>query len=103
MVIKLFKYYFRTSSFDDLQYLTLEQSISDIATFIHTARQHIGNPNAKIILWGSGYGGTLATYTRQKYPHLVDVAWSSSGIYIPFVYTQCIHNIDNKLKIYINL
>lgn len=37
-------------------------------------------------MWGSGYGGTLSAGARQKYPHLVDAVWSSSGIFVPAVY-----------------
>lgn len=34
-----------------------------------------------VIVYGSGYGGTLATWARKKFPHLINAAWSSSGIY----------------------
>lgn len=56
-----------------MEYLTVEQSIADIATFIRFIRTAPDvDYSTKVILWGSGYGGTMATYARKKYPHLVD-------------------------------
>lgn len=37
------------------------------------------NTKAKVIVAGTAYGGNLAVWFRQKYPHLVDGIWSSSG------------------------
>lgn len=65
---------------DGLQFLTPEQSLEDLATFVATLHQR-SEDNAQVILWGSGYGATLATWARKKYPHLIDAAWSSSGLY----------------------
>lgn len=56
-----------------MQYLTVEQSLADIATFIRFIRTEptVGY-FTKVILWGSGYGGSIATYARKKYPGLID-------------------------------
>lgn len=59
----------------------MEQTLSDIAYFIREAKEKLEAPNAKVIIWGTAYGGTLAALAREKYPHLIDGAWSSSGIY----------------------
>lgn len=70
---------FRNASFENMEYLTVEQSLGDIATFIRFVRsQRNVNLPSKVILFGSGYGGTLATYTRKKYPQLVD------GVNVPY-------------------
>lgn len=61
--------------------MTVEQSLSDIATFINAIRTAHNGRYARVILWGSGYGATLATWARKRYPHLVDAVWSSSGIF----------------------
>lgn len=74
-------YVFRNASYDNLQYLTIEQALSDISYLIGDATEHLEAPNAKVIVWGTGYGGTLAALARDKYPHLIDGAWSSSGIF----------------------
>lgn len=42
--------------------------------------------SSPVILWGSGHGGFMAVIARQKYPHLVDGVWSSSGIFSHVVY-----------------
>ncbi|XP_037033331.1 putative serine protease K12H4.7 [Bradysia coprophila] len=72
----------QNASFENLEYLSVEQSLADIATFIRFIRS---DPSVsyftKVILWGSGYGGSMATWARKKYPGLVDGVWSSSGIF----------------------
>lgn len=45
--------------------------MADIATLINVLRRDNPYTN-RVILWGSGYGGTLAVMARQKYPHLID-------------------------------
>lgn len=56
--------------------------MADIATFIHALRVEFrGDEYSRVIIWGSGYGGTLAAWARKKYPHLIDAAWSSSGVF----------------------
>jgi len=70
-----------TASFEDLQFLTPEQILADLAQFI-TAIQLLHDVyGSNVIVYGSGYGGTLATWARKKFPHLIHGAWSSSGIF----------------------
>lgn len=66
-----------------MQFLEPEQSLADIATFITFLHQeydtfYAGNT---VVVYGSGYGGTMAVWARKKFPHLIDGAWSSSGLY----------------------
>lgn len=61
--------------------MTPEQNLQDLATFIASIRHEHQSPHAKIIVWGSGYGGTTATWALKKFPHLIEGAWSSSGIF----------------------
>lgn len=73
-----------------MKFLTIEQILSDIATLIGAIRaEHAGN-NSRIILWGTGYGGSAAAFARKRYPHLIDAAWSTSGIFEiePFILSQ---------------
>lgn len=38
-----------------------------------TLYDHLGKDNdADVILWGNGYGATLAAFAKRKYPHLID-------------------------------
>ncbi|KAJ6646563.1 putative serine protease K12H4.7 [Pseudolycoriella hygida] len=77
-----------SASLEDLEFLSMEQSLADIAVFIRAIRNEI--PTAlfsRVILWGSGAGGTLAAFARSRYPHLVHAAWSSSAIIESAVYS----------------
>lgn len=76
-------------SFENLQYMTVEQSLADIATFIRFLRSAPDvESNSKVILWGTAYGGAMAGWARKRYPHLVDGVWSSSGVFGIDVYTN---------------
>jgi len=74
-----------SASFENLEYLTLEQSMADVATLVSAVLLEFPY-SSRVILWGSGFGGTLAAMTRQKYPHLINGVWSSSGIFSPGIY-----------------
>lgn len=40
---------------------------------VTTLFDHLGKDDAtNVILWGTGYGGALATFARKKFPHLID-------------------------------
>lgn len=69
-----------SANLESLQYLTPEQQLQDLATLIEAIRESQAE-TAKTIVWGSGVGGTLATWARKKYPHLIHAAWSSSGVF----------------------
>lgn len=55
-----------------MRYLTIEQTLADIATFIDFIRRSLATPLAPVILWGSQFGATLSTFAKLKYPHLVN-------------------------------
>lgn len=62
----------------NLQYLSSEQALADLATFITAMNQKYGLNNPKWIAFGGSYPGALAAWLRYKYPHLV------SKIALPF-------------------
>ncbi|XP_001659437.2 putative serine protease K12H4.7 [Aedes aegypti] len=67
-------------SVENLRYLTVEQTMVDLAEWIFHLRQNVvRDQNARVILLGTGYSGAIATWMRQRYPHLVEGAWVSSG------------------------
>lgn len=80
----------RNASFENLEFLTAEQMLHDIAELITTIRRRHAAFYSPIILWGSGYGATVAAWARKKFPHLVDGVWASSGIFYiePFSYSK---------------
>jgi len=64
-----------------LKYLTVEQVLADLETFINTISND-NEPillNAKWVVFGGSYSGSLAAWLRMKYPHLVHAAVSSSS------------------------
>jgi serine protease 16 len=75
-------------TFEDLSYLTIEQMLADISYLIVNLKRILDAPEAKVVLYGPGFGGTLATYARQKFPHLVEGVWSSSGVFSSDIFTE---------------
>ncbi|XP_019872170.1 putative serine protease K12H4.7 [Aethina tumida] len=67
-------------SVKNLQYLTSQQALADLAMFIETMNmQYNLGTNVKWIAFGGSYPGSLAAWLRQKYPHLVHGSMSASG------------------------
>lgn len=65
---------------DNLQYLTIRQSLADIHDFIDYARNDLaGDPDAAVVLIGANYGGTLGVWYQSLYPGIVSVVWASSA------------------------
>lgn len=68
------------TSVENLRFLTVHQALADIAQFVAFIREnYYGARNSRVILWGRGYGGSLAVWARQKYPNAVDAVWASSA------------------------
>ncbi|XP_058824144.1 putative serine protease K12H4.7 [Topomyia yanbarensis] len=67
-------------SVENLRFLKVEQALVDVAEWIYHLRHNVvRDDQARVILAGTGYAGALATWMRQRYPHLVDGVWVSSG------------------------
>lgn len=49
----------RTSTYDNLRFLTVDQALADIAVLVATLREHLSSDYPKVFVWGTGYGGTL--------------------------------------------
>ncbi|XP_065079527.1 putative serine protease K12H4.7 [Ochlerotatus camptorhynchus] len=65
---------------EKMDFLTVDQALADLAAWIHHLKHDVvGNPDAKVILMGYGYGGSLATWFHQQFPHLTNGVWASSG------------------------
>eukprot|EP01006_Ploeotia_vitrea_P033137 TRINITY_DN65257_c0_g2_i1.p2 TRINITY_DN65257_c0_g2~~TRINITY_DN65257_c0_g2_i1.p2 ORF type:complete len:443 (-),score=20.25 TRINITY_DN65257_c0_g2_i1:2018-3346(-) len=62
----------------NLHFLTVDQVIEDIASF---ARTHMSpDPGFhNVTLFGEGYAGGLAVWTKHKYPELISVVYSSGA------------------------
>lgn len=63
-----------------MQHLTSQQALADVATFIDAMNEKYHFPShIKWIVFGGSYSGSLAAWARQKYPHLIHGAVSSSA------------------------
>lgn len=82
---------------ENLQWLTIHQQLADLAQFIGFIKANFyGASTSRVILFGRGYGGSLALWARQKYPNLVDGVWASSApIDAVFEYPQFMPNTYN--------
>ncbi|XP_044750405.1 putative serine protease K12H4.7 [Coccinella septempunctata] len=65
-------------SVKNLVYLSSEQALADLATFITKMTDEL-KLTGKWIAFGGSYPGSLAAWLRMKYPHLIHGAVSSSG------------------------
>lgn len=66
-------------SFKNLQYLTSEQALADLATFIRQINKDQGWTNPRWIPYGGSYAGSLTAWFRELYPDLTFAAIGSSG------------------------
>ncbi|XP_023311114.1 putative serine protease F56F10.1 [Anoplophora glabripennis] len=71
---------FKDLSVENLRFLSSRQALEDTATFINGMNQEYNlTKDAKWIVFGGSYAGSLAAWLRQKFPHLVQGAVSASG------------------------
>lgn len=67
-------------SMDNLRFLSTAQILEDTAHFINHVKST--NPqlrNSGVILVGASFSASIVTWFQQKYPHLSNGAWASSG------------------------
>lgn len=65
--------YFRNVTLENLQFLTIEQNLADIAAFVQNLRESYEEFNSsKIILYGVDLGAAYAVWAKQRYPSLID-------------------------------
>ncbi|KZC08379.1 PREDICTED: putative serine protease K12H4.7 [Dufourea novaeangliae] len=63
----------------NLQYLSVDQALADLAYFIETKKKEDKLNNSRVIVFGGSYAGNMATWSRLKYPHLIQGALASSA------------------------
>lgn len=72
--------YFRDLSRDSLRFLSSEQALADLATFILAMNQKNSlGADVKWVAFGGSYPGSLAAWLREKYANLVHGSISTSG------------------------
>jgi len=70
---------FLKANAQEFEYLSIDQILSDIVAIISDHQERYCNGKCRILATGNGYAGSLATWLRVKYPHIVDVLWSSGA------------------------
>ncbi|XP_026317950.1 putative serine protease K12H4.7 [Hyposmocoma kahamanoa] len=72
-----------TTSPEELKYLSVDQALADLAQFIQTVQsdsfENGWYRGGKVALVGCSYAGSMGTWMRLAYPHLVDAVFSDSG------------------------
>lgn len=66
-------------SVKNLVYLSSEQALADLASFVTAMNEQNNLTDTKWISFGGSYPGSLSAWFRLKYPHLVHGAVSTSG------------------------
>lgn len=65
----------------NLQYLTVEQALADLAAFVQKWRtDHSVQASQKVITFGGSYAGALSAWFRQKYASTTAGSLASSGV-----------------------
>ena len=66
---------------ENLRYLTVEQALEDLASFVKDQRtKYCGDGKiCDVLVVGGSYPGSLSSWFRLKYPHLANYSWSSSA------------------------
>ncbi|XP_068624539.1 LOW QUALITY PROTEIN: putative serine protease F56F10.1 [Battus philenor] len=71
------------TSVAELRFLTVDQALADLAQFIQYVQSDYFDSGrfrgGKVSLVGCSYAGSMATWMRLAYPHLVTAAFSDSG------------------------
>uniref|UniRef100_A0A7E4URM6 Serine protease K12H4.7 n=1 Tax=Panagrellus redivivus TaxID=6233 RepID=A0A7E4URM6_PANRE len=65
--------------FESLKYLTSEQALADLNTFILAQNKVLNLTSPRWITFGGSYSGALSAWAREKYPDTVYAAVASSG------------------------
>jgi len=63
----------------NLQWLSSEQALADLANFITSIKVTLGMQTAKVVVFGGSYPGNMAAWFRMKYPHVTVGAVGSSA------------------------
>ena len=59
--------------------LSVEQGLADYADLVTSVLDNHSAWGCPTVSFGGSLGGTLAALIRVRYPHLIDMAWSSSS------------------------
>ena len=76
----LMSLFVRDMSVENLQYLSSEQALADLAAFSAAMAEQLALPEGtKWVSFGGSYPGSLSAWYRLKYPDMVHAAVSTSA------------------------
>ena len=61
------------------KYLSADQALADYVELISYIKKTYNTKDSKVVTFGGSYSGSLSAWIRQKYPHIVHAALSSSA------------------------
>lgn len=65
---------------DSLKYLNVEEVLLDVASFLDQLKEAgVLRSDQKVVLFGAGFGGTVAAWARMQYPDIVHGVVASSA------------------------
>lgn len=87
-------------SLDNLEYLSAEQGLADLARIIAFVKQLKNTESSKVITFGGSYTGNLAAWFKAIYPHLSDGSISSSGPLVAKTNFSAYMDVVNDAMVY---
>ncbi|XP_064614979.1 putative serine protease K12H4.7 [Liolophura sinensis] len=85
---------------DNIQHLSSEQALADLASFqVFASKKYSVSNDRPWILFGGSYPGSLSAWARLKYPHLFHGAVSSSAPLTALIdFTEYVDVVVNSLE-----
>lgn len=81
--------------------MTLDHILADIPYLVNKVKYDLDSEASRVIVFGSRIGGTVAVLARKKFPHIVDGAWSTSGLFAAVrPETDFYEEVANKLLVH---
>ena len=87
-------------SLENLEYLSAEQGLADLARIIAFVKQLKNTESSKVITFGGSYTGNLAAWFKAIYPHLSDGSISSSGPLVAETNFSAYMDVVNDAMVY---
>lgn len=70
----------------ELKYLTFDHILGDIPYLVDAVKERLNSTSSRVVAFGYHIGGTIAVLARKQFPHVIDAAWSSGGLFQPIMY-----------------
>lgn len=65
----------------ELKHFTLDHILADIPYLVSKVKEDLNSASSRVITFGTRIGGAVAVLARKRFPHIIDGAWSTSGLF----------------------